>query len=359
MEINRREAGNGRGFVEICWVPGDCENWIERYFSLFSWGILPSSFFMQQVELGGNALRSSRLAYGCWRIMPGGKAVEVTPDREQGARKAILAAYDAGYTMFDHADIYSDGLGEWVFGRVLKENKTLRDRIVLASKCGIRKAEEPKASAPYRYDFSAEHIIQSCEGSLKRLQTDRIDLYQLHRPDFLANPEEVARAFTTLKEQGKVREFGLSNAMPAFFSLMQKFCPFKLIVNQIEISLCKMDFFRNGTMEQCMIENITPLAWSPLAAGRLCFTGPIDLNEPGHAKRIQLRDAIDLVAREHNVSRAVIATAWLLKHPSGIVPIVGSADPGNIKDVVKAVDLNLSREEWYALLEGAVGERLP
>jgi predicted oxidoreductase len=314
---------------------------------------------MQQVQIGESELRSSRLIYGCWRIIAGGKAVEVTPDREGAARKAILAAIDSGYTLFDHADIYSDGLGEWVFGRLLRDTKGLRDKILIASKCGIRKADDPKANDPYRYDFSADYIIQSCEASLKRLQTDRIDLYQLHRPDFLAEPDEVARAFTKLKEQGKVREFGLSNALPAFFSLIQKWCPFKLQVNQVEISLSKHDYFRNGTMEQCMMEKITALAWSPLAAGRLCFPGAIDLNEPGHAKRIQLREAIDLVAREHNVSRAVVVIAWLLRHPSGIVPIIGSADPNNIKDVTKAVDLKLSREEWYSLLEGSLGERLP
>ena len=314
---------------------------------------------MQQVQIGASDLRASRLAYGCWRIIAGGKAVEVTPDREGAARKAILGAVDAGYTLFDHADIYSDGLGEWVFGRLLRENKNLRDQMLIASKCGIRKEGDPVPLAPYRYDFSADYIIQSCEGSLKRLQTDRIDLYQLHRPDFLAEPEEVARAFTKLKEQGKVREFGLSNASPAFFTLIQKACSFKLQVNQIEISLTSRDFFRNGTMEQCMLEKITPLAWSPLAAGRLCFTGPIDLNEPGHAKRIQLREAIDLVARQHNVSRAVVVIAWLLRHPAGIVPIIGSADPNNIKDMVKATTLKLSREEWYSLLEGAMGERLP
>ena len=313
---------------------------------------------MQQVQIGASDLRASRLAYGCWRIIAGGKPVEVTPDREGAARKAILAAVDAGYTLFDHADIYSDGLGEWVFGRLLRDNKALRDKMVIASKCGIRKETDPP-TAPYRYDFSADYIISSCEGSLRRLQTDRIDLYQLHRPDFLAEPNEVARAFTKLKEQGKVREFGLSNASPAFFSLIQKFCPFKLQVNQVEISLTTREFFRNGAMEQCMMEKITPLAWSPLAAGRLCFPGPIDLNEPGHAKRIQLRDAIDLVARQHNISRAVVGISWLLRHPSGIVPIIGSADPNNIKDVTRATTLNLSREEWYTLLEGAVGERLP
>jgi predicted oxidoreductase len=314
---------------------------------------------MQQVQLHGSELRCSRLAYGCWRIIAAGKAVEVTPEREQDARKAILTAYESGYTLFDHADIYSDGLAEWVFGRLLRDQKDLRDKILIASKCGIRKAGDPTPNAPYRYDFSAQYIISSCEASLKRLQTDRIDLYQLHRPDYLANPEEVASAFSKLKEQGKAREFGLSNASPAFFTLLQKACPFRLIVNQVEISLLKLDYFRNGTMEHCMTEKITPLAWSPLAGGRLSFAGPIDLNEPGHAKRIQLREAIDIVARERNVSRTVLAIAWLLKHPSGIVPIIGSADPRNIRDVVKAVDLNLSREEWYTVLEGAMGERLP
>jgi len=314
---------------------------------------------MKQIQLPGSELRCSRLAYGCWRIIAAGKAVEVTPEREDDARRAILAAADNGYTLFDHADIYSDGLAEWVFGRLLRDQKGLRDRILIASKCGIRKAGEPQPHAPYRYDLSAEHIIASCEASLQRLQTDRIDLYQLHRPDFLTRPEEVAAAFSRLKEQGKVREFGLSNAPPAFFDLLQKWCPFKLIVNQVEISLLRLDYFRNGTMEHCMSAGITPLAWSPLAAGRLAFGGAIDLNEPGHARRIKLRDAVDAVARERDVSRGVIALAWLLKHPSGIVPIIGSADPKNIRDLTQADGLELTREEWYQLLEAGLGERLP
>lgn len=314
---------------------------------------------METISLGKTTLMSSRLAYGCWRIVTSGKRVELTAEREEAARRAILAAYEAGYTLFDHADIYSDGLAEEVFGRVLRGNKAMREKIIVASKCGIRKADEPEANAPYRYDFSADHIIHSCEGSLKRLQTDRIDLYQLHRPDYLAEPEEVAKAFTKLKEQGKVREFGLSNALPAFFALIQKACPMKLLVNQVEINLMKLDFFQNGTMEYCMSEQVTPLAWSPLAAGRLSFVGPIDLNEAGHARRIQQREAIDLIARAHDLSRSVVALAWLLRHPSGIIPIVGSSDPKNIQDAVKAVTLKLSREEWYSLLEGSLGQRLP
>src|SRR5262245_50675147 len=138
---------------------------------------------MQQVQLKNSDLKCSRLAYGCWRIIAAGKAVEVTPEREAEARKSIMAAYDAGFNLFDHADIYSDGLGEWVFGRLLRANRGLRDKILISSKCGIRKAGDPTPNAPYRYEFTADHIIHSCEASLKRLQTDRIDIYQLHRPD--------------------------------------------------------------------------------------------------------------------------------------------------------------------------------
>ena len=314
---------------------------------------------MKLISLGGTELKSTRLGYGCWRIVAGGKAVELSSDRVEDATKSIMAAYEAGYRLFDHADIYSDGQGEEVFGRVLKSNKEMRDKITIVSKCGIRMAGDPESGAPYRYDFSADHITKSCEGSLKRLQTDRIDLFLLHRPDYLAEPEEVAGAFAKLKEAGKVREFGLSNATPAFFNLIQKALPMKLIANQVEISLMRLDYFENGTMEQCMTEKITPMAWSPLAAGRLSFVGPVDLNEPGHAKRIQLREAIDNVARDRKVSRPVVALAWLLRHPSGILPVVGSTDPRNIRDLAKAVDLELTREEWYRLTEGAFGQRLP
>jgi predicted oxidoreductase len=314
---------------------------------------------MNTIALGSSALRSSRLAYGCWRIVGAGKPAELTPEREDHARQAILAAVEAGFTLFDHADIYSDGLAETVFGNVLKNEPGLRDRILIASKCGVRRAGQPAADVPYRYDLSADHIIHSCEDSLQRLQTDRIDLYQIHRVDWLADPGEIAEAFSTLKQQGKVREFGVSNALPAFVSLLQKHCPMRLLVNQVEISLLKLDFFQNGLVEQCLAEKITPLAWSPLAAGRLCFSNPIELNDPGHAHRIRVRETVDHLARAHNVPKSVIGLAWLLRHPAGIVPIIGSTNPANIRDAAKADALQLSREEWYMLIEAACGHRLP
>lgn len=314
---------------------------------------------MISIPLGTSTLKTSRLAYGCWRIVRRSEEADLAGEREAEAREAILAAYEAGFTLFDHADVYADGLAEEAFGRVLSEVPGMREKVVISTKCGVRRAGHPNQNSPYRYDFSTEHIVRSCEESLRRLRTDVIDLYQLHRPDYLANAEEVAVVFAKLNQQGKVREFGLSNASPSFFALMQKYCGRHLIVNQIEVSLMRLDAFHNGTLDHCQTEKITPLAWSPLAGGRLLFAGVIDLNDAGHARRIMLREAIDRIAYDHNVSRGVVAIAWLLKHPAGIVPIIGSADPKNIQDTVKAVDLNLSREEWYLLMEAAHGQRLP
>src|SRR5262249_13209405 len=151
----------------------------------------------------------------------------------------------------------------------LKEVREMRDRVVIATKCGIRKGGDPREDSPYRYDFSAEHIVVSCEQSLRRLGMSAIDLYHLHRPDYLMDPEEVARAFSDLKRGGKVREFGVSNFRPSQLVALQRACPMRLVVNQVEISLANLTCFEDGTLDQCLAEKITPLAWSPLAAGKL------------------------------------------------------------------------------------------
>lgn len=313
---------------------------------------------MDTIPLGKSSLQVSRLGYGCWRIL-GVEGAEPTAEREANARKAILAACEAGFTFFDHADVYADGMAEKVFGDVLKEVGGLRERVVITTKCGIRRKGNPHPDSPYRYDFSAEHIVKSCDASLKRLRIDTIDLYQLHRPDYLMEPQEVAGAFTKLKQAGKVREFGVSNFKPHQLALLQRACSFPLIVHQVEISLGKLDSLEDGTIEQCLAEQITPLAWSPLAGGRLSETLPIDINSPEHAKRIGLRETLDEIGRDYGVSRTLIALAWLLKHPAGIVPLVGSAKPDHIRDAAQAFKLHLSRDEWYRLLEAARGERLP
>jgi predicted oxidoreductase len=263
-----------------------------------------------------------------------------------------MAAYEAGFTLFDHADVYSDGVAEEIFGRVLREVPGMREWIVIGSKCGIRMADEP-TGAPYRYDFSAEYIVESCENSLRRLGVETIDIYQLHRPDWLADWEEVAEAFMRLREQGKVREFGVSNFRPAQVAALQKEMSAPLIVNQVEISLANLGSFEDGTLDQCQAFRITPLAWSPLAGGALAgAAGSPKLSAP-------LAVQLDSYAEERGVSRSAIALAWLLRHPAKIVPIVGTANPERIRDAAGAVDVELSREEWYTLLEAARGVRLP
>lgn len=308
---------------------------------------------MKSISIGRSSLSASRLAYGCWRIAETEEAGRTT------GRAAILAAYEAGYTLFDHADIYCAGRAESAFGAVLKEVSGLRERVLIATKCGIRMAGDPAPGAPFRYDFSADHIRRSCEGSLRRLGVDCIDFYQLHRPDWLCDPAEVAAVFSELHRAGKVRAFGVSNFAPAQVAMLQKACAMPLVVNQVEISLAKLDSFTDGTLDQCLSEQITPLAWSPLGGGVLA-DGPRRLLPWQEKYRpAAIVEALDAIAKSRGASRTVVALAWLLKHPTGIVPIVGSTNPARIREAVGAANLELSREEWYTLLEAARGERLP
>ena len=319
---------------------------------------LATHLAMQKVTLGESKLQSSRLAYGCWRLARTGNIQEDL----KTARAAVLAAVDAGYTLFDHADIYCHGRAESAFGEVLRENSSLRKKILIATKCGIRFQDEPPG-APHRYDFSAEHIIRSCEQSLKRLHTDRIDLYQLHRPDWLMDVDEVAIAFSSLFKNGKVREFGVSNFRPSQVSLLQRAVHQKiekqLVVNQIEVSLTQLSAFEDGTLDQCQALNITPLAWSPLGGGLLADGATEILPGQKGYKPEKINLALDEIAQARGTSRVAIALAWLLKHPTKMIPIIGSTNPERIREAAKAAEIELTREEWYKLLIAARGEPLP
>lgn len=314
---------------------------------------------MKTIPLGKSPLQSSRIAYGCWRLGGPGEPNDVSPERVELSKLAVIAAYEAGYTLFDLADIYVNGHSESIVGSVLKDVSGMRERVLISSKCGIRKSNDPAPGAPYRYDFSAEYIIQSCENSLKRLGIETLDLYMLHRPDFLMDPTEVAVAFAKLNQAGKVREFGVSNFKPSQVSVLQQACSRKLAVNQVEISLSHLHSLHDGTLDQCFVEGLTPLAWSPLAGGRIPSNSPIEMNAPDRVQKQKVRDVLEGIAREHHTTRAVVALAWLLKHPARIIPIIGSTNPEHIKAATQADDLALTREEWYRLMEAAHGSRLP
>lgn len=304
---------------------------------------------MKTQRLGTTQMVVSRLAYGGWRL----NGAEGHPLNDGGVLgvRAVLAAADAGMTIFDLADIYGDGESERIFGKALQERKGLREQITLVSKCSIRRSGSPLSVDPYRYDASADYIRTSVDGSLRRMGVDALDVLLLHRPDYLLHPEEVASAFAQLRQEGKVHEFGISNFRPSQVAALQRAMDRPLVTHQVQISLLHRECLDDGTLDQCLVERMTPMAWSPLARGEL--VSDTDSAKPG------FRSVLDREASDHGVSPAVMAVAWLLRHPAAILPVIGTIRPERIQALAQAPDVTLSRESWYRLLVAARGERLP
>ncbi len=253
-----------------------------------------------------------------------------------------------GLTTFDHADIYGHYTTEAAFGEVLKEQPHLRQEMQLISKCGIKMVCKQRPDHLLKsYDTSREHIIRSAEKSLQNLHTDYLDLLLIHRPNPLMHVDEVAEAIASLKQHGKIRHFGVSNFSPAEFSLLQEVTP--LVTNQIEISLLHSTSIFDGTLQQLMQHRIRPMAWSPL--------GGIFKREDEQAQRTM--DKLDEIGEAYNSPGTdVMMLAWLLRHPAGIIPILGTARKERLSDAARALDIELSQEEWFALLEAARGQEV-
>lgn len=309
---------------------------------------------MKTCTIGKSDLKSTRLIYGCMRTVGTWDPKDVNADRKAMAKAALTAAWEAGYNHFDHADIYCRGACEEVFGEWMRENSVPRDQLIITTKCGIRWGGDPDTDAPHRYDFSKKHILRSCEMSLKRLGVETIDIYLLHRPDVLMDPIEVADAFNQLKSHGKVRHFGVSNFTNAQLEDLQSALEEPLVCNQIELHPGRLSPIEDGTLNTLRRLHVTPTAWSPVGGGAY---GDSPLSDDENKRRIQ--EALDAEAKAHGVSRTVITLAWLLKLPSGVMPIVGTVKPDRIKDAVAADSLDLSREAWYRIYLAARGKKLP
>jgi predicted oxidoreductase len=268
-------------------------------------------------------------------------------DVDAGQRLAE-AAIAAGMTLFDTADVYGPdngeafGAAESLFGRVLQQAPALRKQICLASKGGI------VPGVPY--DNSTRYLVEACEASLRRLKTERIDLYQIHRPDFLAHPQEAAEALTRLRQAGKIGEAGVSNYSCAQVSALQSYLPFRLVSIQIELSVLCTGGLDDGRLDQAMQQGLAVMAWSPLGGGRVSGGAPVIAT---------LTDALDACAAAYGVSREVIAYAWIANHPARPIPLVGSQQAGRISEAVGASAVRLSRSEWYGILEAARGAPMP
>ncbi len=317
---------------------------------------------MKTVALGPTELQVSRLAYGGMRLSPSWEPEQVSAEDIERGIGMLESAVEAGYTFIDHADIYGGTLAETIHGLAVQRHPAWRDRLVVATKCGIRWEDEPKG-APHRYDLDAEHIRQSVDDSLQRLKLDRIDLYQLHRPDWLADPAAIAGAMVEIQRAGKVRHFGVSNFRPSLVRALQSALPFPLVSNQVEIHFLRLEPFEDGTLDQCLEMKMTPLAWSPLAGGRLAAAldpmAKLPVTAADQAAVLRLHRVLAEVGRQYGVTPLALLLAWQMRHPSGIIPIVGTTSAARMREAAGAADIELDRESWYKILLVAQGEKLP
>jgi len=327
---------------------------------------------MKTIQLGRTPLEVSRIAYGCMGL--GGSWDRSTPLSEPTRREAVTAirtALDEGINFFDHADIYRWGKSEEAFAAIWAEVPHLRAQIYVQSKCGIVMAGARPASTVGQFDFSYEHITRSVEGSLQRLQTDYLDVLLLHRPDPLAEPEEVARAFDDLYASGKVRTFGVSNHTAAQLRLLKKFLTQPIVANQLEVSLLHLHLIDEGivfnqdrpervlrgegTLEYCRQHSITVQAWAPFKKGAV-ITGVTD--PPSQAAQDVAR-LVGELAQAKGVSKEAVALAWLLKHPAQMQVVVGTTKPERIRAACEADAVELTRDEWYRLFIAGRGDPMP
>ncbi len=293
-------------------------------------------------QLGASGIEVSPLAWGMWRLAENGRTAA-------DAAQLVHTALEAGITFLDTADIYgfdgSAGFGdaEALLGEVLAADPSLRGRMVLATKGGIM--------PPLPYDQSAAYLRSAIDASLTRLKVDSVDLWQIHRPDILAHPQETARVLDDAVASGKIRSLGVSNFTQAQTAALQHFLGNKLATTQPEISPLRIDCFENGEFDQAMMLGLTPMAWSPLGGGRLAA--------PSTPREHAVAAKLDTVAAAQGVSRTVAAYSWLMAHPAGIVPIIGSQNAERIAEGAHALNVRWTRTDWYAVLVAARGVPLP
>ena len=295
----------------------------------------------RQRPLGDSDIVVSGLAWGMWRFA--GRTVSE-------ATALVHAAIDAEITLFDTADIYgfvSPDIGfgdaETLLGQVFAESPNLREKMVLATKGGI--------TPPVPYDSSAAYLKQAIDSSLQRLRTDHIDLWQIHRPDVLTHPEEIARTIEEVVGVGKVRAFGVSNFTQAQISALAKFCSIPIASTQPELSPVRIDVIENGELDQAMELGMTVLAWSPLGGGRIA--------DPQSDRERSVAATLSGVAAANGVSRTAAAYSWIMAHPARPIPIVGSQNAARIAEAADAYKVQWTRADWYAVFEAARGVPLP
>ncbi|MGM0579754.1 MAG: aldo/keto reductase [Bacteroidota bacterium] len=301
---------------------------------------------MRQTSLSKSSIEFSTFLVGTMRLGKWG----VNFNTKQWI-EFVEKSMELGLNDFDHADIYGDYTTEADFGSVLKEKPHLRDEMQITTKCGIKMPAENRPKNRIKsYDSGEKHIIQSVENSLRNLQTDYIDVLLLHRPDFLMNPNEIAETFEKLKDDGKVKYFGVSNFTPSQFEMINSVFP--LVTHQLEASLGHLKPFEDGTLDQLLMKNIRPTAWSPLGGGHFMHKG----NSKAEQK---LNQTLKKLGEKYELNNAQLMLLFLKKHPSGIIPVLGTSKTERLEEALKVESTTMEKEDWYALYSAAKGEELP
>ncbi|MBB4858291.1 putative oxidoreductase [Novosphingobium chloroacetimidivorans] len=290
--------------------------------------------------LGKSGLTVSALAWGNWRLCG---------DDVNAVVKLLHAALEAGIDLIDTADIYGPdnsepfGASEALLGRALATDPALRDKFTIATKGGI--------SMGVPYDSSAGYLTSAIDASLQRLGTDRVELWQIHRPDILTHPSEIAEAVTLAHKAGKIRSFGVSNFTVSQIATLQQFLDLPIVSTQPEFSPLKLAPIDNGELDQAIAMDMAVLAWSPLGGGRIA--------NPSDERATAAAAALDEVAEEFGVSRTAAAYSWIMAHPARPIPIVGSQKADRIAEAADALKVRWTRARWYGVLVAAKGEPLP
>ena len=309
---------------------------------------------------------ASKLVYGCMGLGGDWDSSPVTREHYTQARDVIETALENNITVFDHADIYTLTKSEQVFGQVLKDAPSLKEKMILQSKCAIRFEDE---AGPKRYDFSAKWITESVDGILSRLGIEQLDILLLHRPDPLIELSEVAQTIHDLQASGKIKHLGVSNMHGHQIAFLQSALDTPIVANQLEMSLAFRDWIEDGittnsahnrnmgyapgTIEHCMLNKVQLQAWGSLAQGR--YTG----GNAEFEEDVATAALVTKLAAEYGVSPEAIVLGWLMRHPAGIQPVIGTTNLQRIRQCTEATNVTLSREHWYALLESARGSDVP
>ena len=300
---------------------------------------------VNKIKISAN-LEISRIVHGHWRLTNWNL-------NKQELLTLTQQIYELGITTFDHADIYGNYSCEKLFGDAINLKKDLRENIQIITKCGIKLVSDKFPDRKTKsYDYSFKHIIFSVENSLKHFKTDYLDVLLLHRPSPFFNPEEVAKAFSHLKKQGKVLNFGVSNFNSQQFEMLNSYVEEPLVTNQIEVSPFCLEHFENGNMDYFLTKKIKPMAWSPLAGGNIL--------SPTTPKGNRLLKTLKEVADELSVANLdTLIYSWLLNHPTSIIPVIGTQKITRVKNAVEALKIEMSSELWQKIYVASLGKDLP